>query len=114
MYADAYAPATPAYRDIIAGNDGRIWVQDPELPGAYPLVWTAYAEGRPSARVELPLRFFPFEFGTDWVLGVSYDELGVERVQVFNFARGPLSNRKLPPHEAAPPNVPRCGSWTAR
>jgi hypothetical protein len=114
VYADAYSPATPAYKDIIAGSDGRVWIQDPELPGAYPMVWTAYTDGSPTARVELPIRFFPFEFGADWVLGVSYDDESVERVQVFNLTRGALSGRKLSPREAAPPATPRCGSWTAR
>jgi hypothetical protein len=114
VYATEYSPATPAYGDLIAGNDGRVWVQDPELPGSYPLIWTAYSDGRATARVELPIRFFPFEFGMDWVLGVSYDAVGIERVHILNLIPGQHSGRKLSPYEAAPPNTPRCGSWTAR
>src|SRR5690606_11055749 len=54
VYGEEYAAAMPAaYRDIVAGTDGRVWVQDPDRPGVYPLIWTAYAGGAPVARVEV-------------------------------------------------------------
>jgi 6-bladed beta-propeller len=109
-----YAPVMPAFGDIVAGRDGRLWVQDPLRPGHYPLVWTAYEEGEPTARVELLPRFFPFEFGDDWVLGVSFGELTVERVELRPLVPAELSGRVLTPREAEPPVHNRCGVWTSR
>lgn len=114
IFSDAYAPAMPTYGDLIAGDDGRLWVQDPIRPGRYPLVWTAYEDGRATARVELPPRFFPFEFGPRRVLGVSSDPTGVERVQLWALVPGTLPGVELPPRDAEPPNVSRCGPWGSR
>jgi len=111
---DVYPAQMPAYKDIVAGRDGRLWVEDPIRPGVYPLTWTAYEEGDAVARVELPPRFFPFEFGSDWVLGASYDEMTVERLEVRRFVAGPLPGVRLPPRDAMPPGVPRCGAWASR
>lgn len=105
----------PSFGDLIAGREGWLWVEDPERPGSHPLVWTAYEDGEPVARAEIPPRFFPFEFGHDWVLGVAFDELSVERVQLWRLVPGELSDRTLPPRDARPPIVhPRCGTWTSR
>jgi hypothetical protein len=109
-----YAPVMPAFGDIIAGRDGRLWVEDPIRPGHYPLVWTAYEEGQPVARVEIGPRFFPFEFGRDWVLGVSFDELTVERIELWKLVPGRLSGRSVAPRDAKPPIPSRCGVWTSR
>lgn len=111
----AYAPMMPAHGELIAGRDGQLWVQDPVRPGSYPLAWTAYEGAVPVARAEIPARFFPFEFGRDWVLGVSYDSLTVERVELWRLVPGPLSDRVYTPREAAPPTLPSlCGAWTSR
>jgi hypothetical protein len=114
VLADVYAPEMPAFGDLIAGRDGRLWVEDPLRPGHYPLVWTAYEGGAAAVRVEIPPRFFPFEFGRDWVLGVSFDELGVERIELWNLVPGELPGRILPPRDAEPPNHSRCGPWGSR
>ena len=113
-FSEDYAPAMGAYRDAVAGVDGRLWLQDPYRPGVYPLVWTAYEDGRAVARAELPPRFFPTQFGANWVLGVGFDDLGVERVQLLTLRPGPLSGRNLPPRDAQHPDRPRCGVWTSR
>ncbi|MGH7471748.1 MAG: hypothetical protein ACRENP_27675, partial [Longimicrobiales bacterium] len=42
VLATSFASHMPAYRDLVAGTDARLWVQDPFRPGVYPLVWTAY------------------------------------------------------------------------
>lgn len=81
----------------------------------YPLAWTAYEDGAPVARAELPPRFFPFEFGRDWVLGITYDELRVERVHLLELVEGELPGLELTPREGqAPTNMPRCGPWAGR
>lgn len=109
-----YAAAMAAYGDLIAGRDGALWVQDPLRPPHYPLVWTAYENGRPVARAELPPRYFPFEFGRDWVLGVSFDDLNVERVELWRLVPGELPGRVLPPRDAEPPILHRYGVWHVR
>jgi hypothetical protein len=114
LMGQEYAPAMPAFGDLLWGRDGRLWVQDPLRPGRFPLLWTAYRDGAALVRVELPPRFFPFEFGEDWVLGVSFDELAVERVELWRLVPGPLPGRALPPRDADAPIVARCGAWASR
>ena len=121
---DGYAPLLPAFRDLIAGRDGRLWVEDPERPWVHPLTWTAYEDGEPVARVEIPRRFFPFEFGEDWVLGVRYPDDWVagqsfmqgrtEIVELRQLVPGPLPGVTLPPRDAEPPAQPRCSGWSSR
>jgi hypothetical protein len=114
VYSPDYAAAMPAYRDIETGTDGRVWLQDPFRPVVYPLTWTAYKDGKAVARAELPTRFAPTQFGTDWVLGVAFDSDGIERVQVLALKPGPPSARKLSPKVAQPPDIVRCGPWVSR
>lgn len=112
--SDQYADSLPAYGDLIAGADGGLWVQDPFDPPIYPRIWTKYDRGQPVARVEIPLRFFPLEFGDGWVLGVQFDENTVESVQVLKTVEGRHSDRVVTPREGQPPELPRCGVWAAR
>ncbi|HUF68431.1 MAG TPA: hypothetical protein VMM79_07220 [Longimicrobiales bacterium] len=91
-----------------------LWVQDPVKPGIHPLTWTAYEDGKAVLRAEVPPRFFRFEFGEDWVLGVSFDELNIERVQLWRLAPGTFRDGGLTPHEAEPPTLSRCGAWRSR
>lgn len=113
-YGSSYAPRMPAHGDLIAGSDGRLWVEDPVRPGVHPLVWTAYEDGEAVARARVPARFFPFEFGDGWVLGVRYDELTVARVQLWPLVPGPHSGETLPPRDAEPPGSPRCSTNASR
>jgi hypothetical protein len=114
VFGNRFADALPAFRDLVSGTDGRIWAQDPAGADSYPLVWTAYQDARPVARAELPPRFYPTQFGRDWVLGLAFDTTKVERVQLLHLTTGTLSDRRLTPREAAPPNRPQCGAWTSR
>jgi hypothetical protein len=113
-YGRAYASHMPAYQDIMAGTDGTLWVQDPIRPTTYALMWTAYSEGVPVYRAELPRRFFPTEFGAQYVLGVTYDEVSVERVELWELTPGQSSGTALPPRDAAPPRWPQCGARVSR
>lgn len=109
-----YGPELPSFRDVVAGTDHRLWIQDPDRPGIYPLTWTAYEDDRASARAQLPARFFPTQFGLDWVLGIFSDSLGVEHVQKFTLRSASHSEIALPPRVAQPPDQPRCGAWASR
>jgi hypothetical protein len=114
VFGTNFATDQPAYRELATGTDGRLWVQDPYRPGVYPLVWTAYQNQRAVARVEVPPRFHPTEFGPDWVLGVGYDDTNVARIQLLSLRPGPLTGRTLTPRDAQAPNPPRCGPWMSR
>lgn len=111
---DAYPPEMPSFGDLVDGRDGRLWVEDPVRPGLHPLTWTAYEDGVAVARLELPPRFFPFEFGRDWVLGASYDEMTITRVELRRLVSSPLPEARLPPRDAMPPAQPRCSGWASR
>ncbi|WP_405282827.1 hypothetical protein V3331_13275 [Gaopeijia maritima] len=112
--AAVYPDELPAFGAIAVGRDGRLWVEDPERPGVQALTWTAYEDGVPTARLELPPRFFALDFDATSVLGIHYDELSVERVQVRAMVEGPLPGVSLPPRDAQPPASPRCGAYGSR
>jgi hypothetical protein len=114
VFAQVYPPQTPAFRDIVTGADGRLWAQDPQGADHYPLLWTAYKSGQPVARVELPPRFYPTQFGADWVLGLAYDTTPTDRLQLLRLTPGALTNASLSPKDAAPANRPGCGAFTSR
>jgi hypothetical protein len=114
VYAVSYSPMTPAFRDLVTGADGRIWVQDPQGADHYPMLWTAYKSGQPVARAELPPRFYPTQFGPDWVLGLAFDTTRVDRLALLRLTPGALQNLRLSPKEAAPANRPVCGAFTSR
>lgn len=112
--AAVYPDELPAFGAIVVGRDGRLWVEDPERPGMQALTWTAYENGVPTARLELPPRFFALDFDEASVLGIHYDELSVERVQRRAMVEGPLPGVSLPPRDAQPPARPRCGPTGSR
>jgi hypothetical protein len=113
-YGDFYPDSTAAFRDLVAGTDRRVWAQDPLGADFYPLIWTAYQDGRPVARAELPSRFYPTQFGPDWVLGLAYDTTQADRLQLLKLTPGALTNAHLSPRDAAPANRPRCGAFSSR
>jgi hypothetical protein len=114
VYGDFYPDSTPAFRDIVSGSDRRVWAQDPHGADYYPLIWTAYQGGRAVARAELPPRFYPTQFGSDWVLGLAYDTTQVDRLQLLKLTSAALTNSHLTPKDAAPANRPRCGAYISR
>jgi 6-bladed beta-propeller len=112
IYSREFADTTPSFGDVLAGRDGWLWVQDPYALDKYPLTWTAYDSGRPVARVELPPRFVPFEFGHDYVVGVAFDDLNVERVEIWDLVPGPLPGHTLTARDGGVPFVYRYCSPT--
>ncbi len=76
---DAY----PAFAGIMADRAGYLWVR--EYRGA---AWTVFdAEGRVRGLAETPPGMRTFEIGEDYILGWTYDELGVEYVQLWSLER---------------------------
>jgi hypothetical protein len=82
-------PATmPAYGNVMVGRDDNLWVADYVSPGESGR-WTAFDQaGRMVAALDTPPGFLVFEFGSDYVLGRSRDELDVERVQLYSLVKG--------------------------
>ncbi|HSG49868.1 MAG TPA: hypothetical protein VLA43_18740 [Longimicrobiales bacterium] len=78
----------PAHGPALEGAGGELWVADFALPGAEPAGWTVLdADGRWLGRVAMPRGFRLLEVGEDWVVGLSRDGLGVERVSVRHLLR---------------------------
>lgn len=72
----------PAYDDFIIA-DGLIWVRHFRPPGQTEQHWLAFDDGGTHvATVSLPGRMQVQDLGSDWVLAVLTDPLGIERLVV--------------------------------
>ena len=90
LYDDIPFPDTlPAFETLSLQQGGRLWVKETSL-GDSPSAtapWSVFdSDGRPLGAVEMPAGFEPFEIGTDYVLGLWKDDLGVEYVQLYEIA----------------------------
>lgn len=90
LYDDIPFPDTlPAFEALSLQKGGRLWVKETSLdnPALTAASWSVFdSDGRPLGAVELPAGFQPFEIGTDYMLGVWKDDLGVEYVQLYDLA----------------------------
>ena len=76
------ADVFPAFAGIISGRDGRIWVREyptPDRPNTRSYLGFD-PDGRLICRMELPAFDNLFEIGSDYLLALHRDSLGVERV----------------------------------
>jgi hypothetical protein len=97
LRADPYADAVPAFSEIIAAGDGRLWVRQPNLADApasgalnsmslVPSTWSVFdRDGRWLTEVTMPARFKPTEIGPAYILGVARDADGVETVVMYRY-----------------------------
>lgn len=74
------AETYPVVREIVPDRDGGIWVQIYAEPQDTARTWLRLEEDV-VCKIELPRAFIAKEGGRTWLLGVSSDELGVERVE---------------------------------
>jgi hypothetical protein len=80
----------PALGTLLPDRGGNLWVGDWVLFPETPKEWKVFdPAGRWLGVVEVPIRFFPYEIGEDWVLGVERDELDVEYVVVYPLIKVP-------------------------
>lgn len=90
LYNDIPFPDTlPAFETLSLQQGGRLWVKEMSLddPPSATAPWSVFdSDGRPLGAVEMPAGFEPFEIGTDYVLGLWKDDLGVEYVQLYEIA----------------------------
>lgn len=78
----------PAYASIELDAEGHLWVEQYRGPREAETVWHVFdQDGVFAARVRLPSRLRVLEIGDDWVLGVTRDDLGVERVALHRLDR---------------------------
>lgn len=93
-----YPQVLPTHYRVLAATDGRLWVErggaprDPlpqvAEPYSAPTTWDVFSpEGEWLTPVVLPARFHPLEIGVSYVLGVHHDEIGVERVRVYELMK---------------------------
>jgi hypothetical protein len=72
----------------MADADRNLWVRDYLPPRDERGLWTVFdPEGRALGRVETPEGLWVWEIGSDYVLGTTTDELGVERVQLWGLEK---------------------------
>lgn len=90
LYDDIPFPDTlPAFETLLLQQGGRLWVKETSLDDldSATAPWSVFdSDGRPLGAVEMPAGFEPFEIGTDYVLGLCKDDLGVEYVQLYEIA----------------------------
>ena len=73
----------PGYTDVLFADTGELWARQYRVRGADTAHWDVFgADGHHLGRVEVPTSFRIEEVGKAQLLGVSTDELGVERVEI--------------------------------
>ena len=78
------ADVFPTVSTVRVGRDGRLWVYPYRKPGATGGWWVFGADGHFVCHLPPAIgSFTSYEFGADYVLGVHSDELGVERVVMY-------------------------------
>ena len=80
----------PAFRGLVTDALDHLWVREATLPGMdmpAPL-WTVFdPQGRALGFIETPSDLTILEIGSDYLLGSTTDDLGVESVQVWPLGR---------------------------
>ena len=76
----------PAASDLLIGRDGRLWLKRYPRPNEEPS-WMAFQTvGDFHCHFRPGLELTPLEFGADYLLALHRDNLGVERVVMYNLA----------------------------
>ena len=83
-------PELPGYTAMRATPDGQLWVKRFALPGVTsPNRWGVFSpDGVFMGNLELPVGLEVTEIGSDYILGVTADSLGVQRVELHRIRRG--------------------------
>jgi hypothetical protein len=93
-----YPGTLPAYYRVLVDRTGVLWLERggaprdplPQVAEPYlePTRWDLFgADGRWLGAVALPGGLAPLDIGADYLLGVHYDELGVEQLRVYALDR---------------------------
>jgi hypothetical protein len=74
----------PPFADLVRDTEGYLWATEYRRPGDRSARWIIFdPEGRWLGAVEGPDGFRAYQIGSDYILGVHVDELGVEQVQMY-------------------------------
>jgi hypothetical protein len=77
-------PALPAFRRIEADSDGNLWVQRFRRPGDDSMQWLIFdPAGVWLGSIRGPAQFEITDMVDNRLLGIERDDLGVERVLVY-------------------------------
>jgi len=84
----------PAYGSFLVDHDGFLWVSEwSQFPGI-PRTWTVLDRSdRWLGDVVMPPGFLPSDIGSDWILGIETDVLGVEFVVQYSLVKPPVVGR---------------------
>lgn len=78
----------PPFGALMADTESHLWVQDFQRPGAESRAWSIFdPDGVRVGRITLPERFDPLEIGTDYILGLGWDEMNVEYIRLYSLRR---------------------------
>lgn len=85
-----YLPSTfPSFARVLLSDDGTLWIEHFHRPGAERREWVVFTPAGEWLRtVEVPERMTVQDAGADWILALTTDELGVERVEVYALVAG--------------------------
>lgn len=82
----------PGYGGLLADEGGNLWVGEWASSPHLPEKWDVLdSDGHWLGAVSTPDRFFPYCVGSDWILGVEWDDLDVEYVVLYPL-RKPISD----------------------
>jgi hypothetical protein len=80
--------AFPAFEQIETDGSGRVWVKQFQRPTATGHAWTILdTDGAWLGSVQLPTDFEVTYIASDVVLGIARDDLGVERIRVYDIVK---------------------------
>ena len=82
------AEVFPTVSDLVADTDGGVWVGIYALPSDTTQTWLRFEGENLTCQLEAPRAFRPTEGGSDWLLGVTRDELDVQSVELRAVRRG--------------------------
>jgi len=78
----------PTYQRLLVDTEGNLWVEQFRTPWEdQPRWWVFDTQGVWLGEVVTPKYFYIFEIGTDYLLGVRRDQLGVEHVTMLPLLR---------------------------
>ena len=91
LYSNKSLPVpdfVPVAAHVIVDELEHVWVRQYQLPWDTTPVYEVFdPTGRWLGQVNTPVRFDVYQIGTDFLLGLQRDELGVERVVIFPLDR---------------------------
>jgi hypothetical protein len=89
--SDLVPTSLPAYSDVQLDRLGFVWIAEYVIADPRTKTWADWDVFDPAgaflATVRVPLNFRPTEIGRDYLLGVSTDDLGVQRVHRYTLWR---------------------------